>query len=262
MLGPSNRLAEYAPEPNLETKKKDVVWFAIDDNRPLTCFAVLSSRAIVTQNRSLRSTRSSRSRARGDRRRCHYRSPQSQRPAQPSCPRSRPARGKCLAKAGKEFGVSAKQQMIGLLTLLPDVHGLGLDASQGLLVSESFYWDMNDETRAWSKRFFERNKVMPHMVPAGVYGSVLHYMKAIKAAGTTDSAAVMKAMKSLPINDFMTKNGRIREDGRVLRDFYVFRVKDPKASKGPWDYYEQVATIPAEDAARPLSESECPLLKK
>jgi branched-chain amino acid transport system substrate-binding protein len=169
---------------------------------------------------------------------------------------------KNAVKAGKEFGVSATQQIIGLLTLLPDVHGLRLDTAQGLLVTESFYWDMNEETRVWSKRFFERNKVMPHMVPAGVYGSVLHYLKAVKAAGSTDSATVIKTMKSLPVNDFMTKNGRIREDGRVLRDFYVFRVKDPKASKGPWDYYEQVATIPAEEAARPLSESECPLVKK
>lgn len=169
---------------------------------------------------------------------------------------------KNAVKAGREFGLTAKQQMVGLLTLLPDVHGLGLDTSQGLLVTESFYWDMNDETRAWSKRFFERNKVMPHMVPAGVYGTVMHYLKAVKAAGTTDSAKVMKAMKQMPINDFMTKNGRIREDGRVLRDFYVFRVKSPKESKAPWDYYEKIATIPAEDAARPLAESECPLVKK
>ncbi len=169
---------------------------------------------------------------------------------------------KNAVKAGREFGLTAKQQMVGLLTLLPDVHGLGLDTAQGLLVTESFYWDMNDETRAWSKRFFERNKVMPHMVPAGVYGTVMHYLKAIKTAGTTDSAAVMKAMKDTPINDFMTKNGRIREDGRVLRDFYVFRVKSPKESKAPWDYYEKIATIPAEDAARPLAESECPLVKK
>lgn len=169
---------------------------------------------------------------------------------------------KNAVKVGKEFGLTDKQQMVGLLTLLPDVHGLGLGAAQGLLVTESFYWDMNDETRGWSKRFFERNKVMPHMVPAGVYGSVVHYLKAIKAAGTTDSAAVMKKMKELPINDFMTKNGRIREDGRVLRDFYVFRVKSPKASKAPWDYYELIATIPAEDGARSLAESECPLVKK
>jgi branched-chain amino acid transport system substrate-binding protein len=169
---------------------------------------------------------------------------------------------KNAVKAGKEFGVTDKQQMVGLLTLLPDVHGLGLATAQGLLVTESFYWDMNDETRAWSKRFFDRNKVMPHMVPAGVYGSVMHYLKAIKASATTDSAAVMKKMKELPIDDFMTKNGHIREDGRVLRDFYVFRVKSPKESKAPWDYYEKIATIPAEEAARPLADSECPMIKK
>jgi branched-chain amino acid transport system substrate-binding protein len=169
---------------------------------------------------------------------------------------------KNAVKAGKEFGVTDKQQMVGLLTLLPDVHGLGLPTAQGLLVTESFYWDMNDGTRAWSKRFFERNKVMPHMVPAGVYGSVTHYLKAIKASATTDSATVMKKMKELPINDFMTKNGHIREDGRVLRDFYVFRVKTPKESNAPWDYYEKIATIPAEEAARPLADSECPMIKK
>ncbi len=165
-------------------------------------------------------------------------------------------------KTGREFGLDKAQQMVGLLTLLPDVHGLGLEAAQGLLVTESFYWNANDETRAWSRRFFERNKVMPHMVPAGVYGTVLHYLKAVKAAGTTDSAAVMKAMKEMPINDIMTRNGRIREDGRVLRDFYLFRVKSPAEAKEPWDYYEQVATIPAADAARPLADSDCPLVKK
>ena len=169
---------------------------------------------------------------------------------------------KNAVKASREFGLTAKHQLVGLLTLLPDVHGLGLDSAQGLLVTESFYWNMNDETRAFAKRFFERNKAMPHMVPAGVYGTVLHYLKAVKEAGTTDSVAVMKKMKELPINDMMTKNGRIREDGRVLRDFYVFRVKSPDASKAPWDYYELIATVPADDAARPLAQSECPLLKK
>jgi len=164
-------------------------------------------------------------------------------------------------KTGTSMGMTETQQMLGLLTLLPDVHGLGLDAAKGLLVTESFYWNMNDETRSWSKRFFERNNVMPHMVPAGVYGSVMHYLKAVKQAGTTESAVVMKAMKEMPINDFMTKNGHIREDGRVLRDFYIFRVKAPDQAKEPWDYYELVATIPADQAARPLAESECPLIK-
>ncbi|GGC89537.1 ABC transporter permease [Chelatococcus reniformis] len=169
---------------------------------------------------------------------------------------------KNAVKAGREFGLSGQQQMVGLLTLLPDVHGLGLEAAQGLLLTESFYWNANDEARAFSKRFFARNHAMPHMVPAGVYGGVLHYLKAVKAAGTTDSAAVMKAMRDLPINDVMTKNGRVREDGRVMRDFYLFRVKSPTASKEPWDYYDLVATIPAEQAARPLSQSECPFIRR
>ncbi|ALG73582.1 ABC transporter permease [Azospirillum thiophilum] len=165
-------------------------------------------------------------------------------------------------KTGREFGLDKKQQMLGLLTLLPDVHGLGLEAAQGLLVTESFYWNADDQSRAFAKRFFARNKAMPHMVPAGVYGSVLHYLKAVQAAGTTDTAAVMAAMKAMPINDIMTKNGRIREDGRVVREFHLYRVKSPAESREPWDYYTPVATIPAEDAARPLSESECPLVRK
>jgi branched-chain amino acid transport system substrate-binding protein len=169
---------------------------------------------------------------------------------------------KNAVKAGREFGLGGQQQMVGLLTLLPDVHGLGLEAAQGLLLTESFYWNANEEARAFSKRFFARNQAMPHMVPAGVYGGVLHYLKAVKAAGTTDSAAVMKAMRDIPINDVMTRNGRLREDGRVMRDFYLFRVKSPAASKEPWDYYDLVATIPAEQAARPLSDSECPFIRK
>ena len=138
-----------------------------------------------------------------------------------------------------------------------DVHGLGLGVTQGALLTKSFYWDMNEATRAWSKRFFERNRKMPTMIQAGVYGSVMHYLKAVTAAGSTDSDAVLKSMRNSPINDMMTKDGVIREDGRVLREFYVFEVKAPAASKGPWDYYKLVRAVPAAEAAIPLRESQC-----
>jgi branched-chain amino acid transport system substrate-binding protein len=166
-------------------------------------------------------------------------------------------------KQAQEFGLfQAGQKPVGIMVFLTDVHSLGLQAAQGLQLTASFYWDMNDETRAWSKRFFEKVKRMPTMPQAGVYTSVLHYLNAIKAAGTDESMAVVKKMRETPINDFMTKNGRLREDGRVLRDFYLFEVKKPSESKGPWDYYKLVTTVPAEQAARPLSESDCPLVKK
>lgn len=169
---------------------------------------------------------------------------------------------KNAVKQGTEFGLGKDQQMLGLLTLLPDVHGLGVAAAHGLLVTESFYWNQDKEAADWSRRFFARNRVMPHMVPAGVYGTVLHYLRAVKAAGTTDETAVMRAMRDMPINDIMTKNGRIREDGRVMRDFFLYRVKEASQLKEPWDYYERVAVIPAEEAARPLSASECSLIKR
>jgi branched-chain amino acid transport system substrate-binding protein len=148
------------------------------------------------------------------------------------------------------------------MVFLTDVHSLGLQGAQGLQLTASFYWDMNEETRAWSKRFFDKVKRMPTMPQAGVYTSVLHYLAAVKAAGTDESLAVAKKMREMPINDFMTKNGSIREDGRVLRDFYLFEVKTPSESKGPWDLYKLVATVPAGQAARPLSESDCPLVKR
>ncbi len=166
-------------------------------------------------------------------------------------------------KEAQGFGLfEAGQKPVGVMVFLTDVHSLGLDSAQGLQLAASFYWDMNDEARAWSKRFFEKVKRMPTMPQAGVYTAVLHYLSAVKAAGTDEPLAVAKKMREMPINDFMTKNGRIREDGRVLRDFYLFEVKKPSESKGPWDYYKLVATVPAEQAARPLSESDCPLVNK
>jgi branched-chain amino acid transport system substrate-binding protein len=167
-------------------------------------------------------------------------------------------------KAANEFGItkSGKQQLAGLLVFINDIHSLGLDATQGLLLTAGFYWDMNDATRKWSKRFFERTKKMPNMVQAGAYSSTMHYLNAVKAAGTDETAAVMAKMKATPINDFFAKNGRIREDGRMVHDMYLFQVKKPSESKGPWDYYTLKATVSADQAFQPLSKSACPLVKK
>jgi len=165
-------------------------------------------------------------------------------------------------KQAAEFGITPKQSLAGLLMFITDVHSLGLKATQGMYLTEGFYWDFNDETRAWSKRFFELHKRMPTMVQAGDYSSTMHYLKAVKAAGTDEAGAVMKKMKEMPINDFFAKNGRIRADGRHVHDFYLLQVKKPEESKYPWDYYHVRQVIPANDAVMPVAQSECPLLKK
>jgi len=166
-------------------------------------------------------------------------------------------------KQAGEFGITAGgQKLAGLLVFISDIHALGLKAAQGLELTASFYWDLNDGTRAWSKRFFERNKTEPTMAQAGLYGATMHYLNAIKAVNTTDTAKVMAEMRKTPVNDFMTKNGSIREDGKLVRDMYLFEVKKPEESKGPWDYYKLVRQIPAEEVTRPLSESACPLVHK
>jgi branched-chain amino acid transport system substrate-binding protein len=166
-------------------------------------------------------------------------------------------------KQAAEFGIVAGgQRLAGLLVFITDVNSLGLQTAQGLVLTESFYWDQTDETRAWSRRFMDQIRHVPTMVQAGVYGAVTHYLKAIAASGTTDGIKVVAKMREIPIDDFMTKNGKLREDGRVMRDVYLFQVKTPAESKYPYDYYKQLATIPAAQAFRPLSESECPLVKK
>ncbi len=166
-------------------------------------------------------------------------------------------------KQAAEFGITRQgQKLAGLLMFLSDIHALGLETAQGLVLTEAFYWDQNEETRAFSKRFFERTGRMPTMVQAGNYGAITHYLKAVKSAGSADAPTVLKTMRDTPINDFMTRNGRIREDGRVLRDMYLFEVKTPAESKDKWDYYKQLGVIAAADAARPLAESECPLVRK
>jgi branched-chain amino acid transport system substrate-binding protein len=165
-------------------------------------------------------------------------------------------------KSANEFGLTKNQRLAGLLLFDNDVHSLGLQVTQGMLLASAFYWDMNDETRKWSRRFFERMKKMPNMLQAGTYSSTLHYLKAVQATGTDDTDTVNKWMRANPINDMFVKNGRIREDGRMMREMYLFEVKSPAESKYPWDYFKLKATVPAEQAFRPLSQSVCPLVKK
>jgi branched-chain amino acid transport system substrate-binding protein len=165
-------------------------------------------------------------------------------------------------KQAAEFGITPKQTLAGLLMFISDVHTLGLKATQGMYLTTGFYWDYNDETRAWSKRFFEARKRMPTMVQAGDYSAVYHYLKAVKAAGTDDTMTVMAKMKATPVNDFFAKNGKIRDDGRMVHDMYLAQVKKPEESKYPWDYYHIRKVIPGDQAFMPLSESKCPLVKK
>ncbi len=165
-------------------------------------------------------------------------------------------------KQAVEFGITAKQTLAGLLLFISDIHSLGLKTAQNMYLTEGFYWDYNDETRAWSKRFFEKQKRMPTMVHAGVYSAVMHYLKAIKATGTDDTATVMTKMKATPVNDFFAKNGKIREDGRMVHDMYLMQVKTPSESKYAWDYYKVKQVIPGDQAYQPLSQSRCPLVKK
>ncbi len=165
-------------------------------------------------------------------------------------------------KAANEFGITKNQKLAALLVFINDIHSLGLPVALGLLLTAAFYWDANEETRKWSRRFFEKHKRMPNMAQAGVYSGINHYLKAVAATGTDDTATVMAKMREMPVNDFMTKNGKIRADGRLIRDMYVFEVKKPSESNYPWDYYKLKATIPAEQAFLPLARSVCPLVKK
>lgn len=165
-------------------------------------------------------------------------------------------------KQADEFGMRSGRQRLAALSLtLHDVKALGLPAAQGLLVTAPFYWDQNERTRAFARRYLQRFGKMPNFVQASMYGAVSHYLKAVEQAGTDDTGKVAAAMKAMPINDFMTSSGHIRADGRTLRDNYVFRVKAPAESKGKWDLYEQVAFIPANEAFAPGDPGVCALLK-
>jgi len=167
-------------------------------------------------------------------------------------------------KQAAEFGiVKGGQNLAGLLVFLSDVHGLGLDKAQGLIFTESFYWDMNDQTRAWSKRFAAANGgKYPTMVHAGVYSAVLHYLKAVEAGKTDDGTKTIAKMKELPTDDPLFGKGQVRADGRKIHPVYLFEVKKPSESKYPYDYYKVRATIPADQAFRPLADGNCPLVKK
>jgi branched-chain amino acid transport system substrate-binding protein len=163
-------------------------------------------------------------------------------------------------KQANEFGLTKNQTMVTLLVFLSDVHSMQLQAAQGLKFVTGFYWDRNEETRAWSKRFFERQGKMPTMVQASAYSAIRHYLAAIAAAGTDEAKAVMAKMREKPVNDFYVKNGHLREDGRLVHDMYFAQVKTPSESTKPWDYYKILGTIPGDQAFRPLSEGGCPLV--
>ena len=166
-------------------------------------------------------------------------------------------------KQANEFGIIAGGQAVSApVVFITDVHALGLATAQGISFIEGFYWDQNDETRAFAKRFFEVRKAMPTAPQAGVYSSITHYLKAIQAAGTDEAKAVAAKMRELPVDDFFAKGGKVREDGRMVHDMLLVQVKKPSESKQPWDYYNVVATVPGEQAFQSLAQSECPLVKK
>src|SRR5271154_5072676 len=165
-------------------------------------------------------------------------------------------------KQAAEFGiVKGGQKLAALLMTLAEVHGLGLEAAQGLVLTEGFYWDQNDKTREFSQAFFKRTERMPSMIHAGTYSATLQYLKAVKAAGTKDSDAVAKKLKELPVDDMFAQGGKVLENGRMVHDLYLFEVKKPSESKKPWDYYKQLAVVPGDKAFPPAKDSGCPLTK-
>jgi branched-chain amino acid transport system substrate-binding protein len=166
-------------------------------------------------------------------------------------------------KGASEFGIVAGgQKLAAMLIFLSDVHSLGLQTAQGLQLTESFYWDLNDKSRAWSKRFVAKSGGrMPTMVHAGVYSAVTHYLQAVAAANTLDAVAVSAKMHEMTISDAILDGAKIREDGRIMRPYYLFEVKSPSESKAPYDYYKLIREIPPDEAARPLAEGHCPLIK-
>lgn len=164
-------------------------------------------------------------------------------------------------KQAHEFGIVAGgQQLAGLLVFITDVHSLGLDNAKGLLLTTGFYWDYDEQNRAWSQRFYDKHKAMPTMVHAGVYSSITHYLKAIEKAGTDDTAAVLQAMRDMPVDDFFARGGTVRADGRMVHEMYLAQVKQPEESKGEWDYYHIKQVIPGDEAYRPLAAGGCPLV--
>jgi len=165
-------------------------------------------------------------------------------------------------KQAQEFGLTKTAKIAALAIFITDVHAVGPQQAQGLLLTTGFYWDRTDATRAWSQKFFARHGAMPTMSQAGVYSAVMHYRKAIDAAKTDDAMPVVARMKATKVNDMFAENGVVREDGRMVHDMYLVQVKAPADVKKPWDYYKVLRTVKGDDAFRPLAESECPLVKK
>jgi branched-chain amino acid transport system substrate-binding protein len=165
-------------------------------------------------------------------------------------------------KAANEFGITKNMKLAGLLMFINDIHSLGLPTTQGMYLTDGWYWNQSPETRAWSQKFFGKMKRMPSMLQAGDYSAVTQYLTAVKAAGTDDADAVMAQLKKQKINDMFAKNGYIRQDGRMVHEMYLMQVKTPAESKEPWDYFKVVQTIPGEQAYLPLAQSKCPLVKK
>ena len=165
-------------------------------------------------------------------------------------------------KQAGEFGIVAGgQNLAAIVMFISDVHSLGLKLAQGLIITEAYYWDLNDKTRAFGKPFLGRVKRMPTMNQAATYSATLHYLKAVQAAGTRDTQTVMAKMREMPVRDAFTDNGVLREDGRMVHSMYLFQVKKPEESKAPWDYYKLLAEVPADQAFRPLKDGGCPLVK-
>ena len=165
-------------------------------------------------------------------------------------------------KQAAEFGLTGQQALVAPAVFLTDIHGMGLPTAKGLRFISASYWDRDDASRAWSKKFFERRKAMPTMTQAGVYSAVRHYLKAVEAGGTDDAAAVLAKMKQIPVQDMYSPNGKVREDGLMIHDMHLVEVKSPAESKGPWDYYKIVQTIPGDKIFPALADSPCPLVRK
>ncbi|MGO4004848.1 ABC transporter substrate-binding protein [Pseudomonas fluorescens] len=166
-------------------------------------------------------------------------------------------------KTANQFGVAQSgQKQAGMVVFLNDIHAMGLDVTQGLMLTTGWYWDMNDESRAWALRYHKRTGKMPGMVPAGIYSATMNYLNAIKATGSDEAQTVRTQMMATPVNDMFAKNGKIRADGRMVHDMYLVQVKTPAESKGEWDLYKIVRTIPGDEAYRPVAESKCKLLSQ
>ena len=165
-------------------------------------------------------------------------------------------------KAANDFGLSKTQKLVSLNSFISDIHAVGLKTTQGMLIADGWYWDTNEETRQWARRFYEKNKRMPSMLYAGVYSATYNYLEAVQLAKTDDPDAVMQVLRSRKINDMFAKNAYVREDGRMVHDMFLMQVKTPEESKYPWDYLKHVDTVPGDQAFQPLSRSTCPFVKK